>query len=263
MSTEPERAPGASTYVYGITRTGVPLPDGLPQIPGGGPVRSIDQSELRAVVCALDRRVLDAVQAPGIEGVDVLTTTAQAHDRTLSRLAQDRPVVPLRLGTVVAGDSGVRELLERHADALRTELHKVDGHAEWAVTLRPLESPAHQEPATLAGASGRDYLDQRRALLRRSKGGPDPHQPACDEIHRCLAAYAAEADRVAGSPRNDRPPPLLRSVYLIARTESRRFVAAAADLRNRHPSVQIEVSGPWPPYHFTSVRIGGGEGVSA
>lgn len=252
----------AVTYVYGFTSTDVPLPDGLPQLPGGGPVRSVDHGELRAVVCALDRRLLDAVQAPGIESMEALTATAQGHDATLSTLAQDRSVVPLRLGTVVAGESAVRDLLERHADALLAELRQVDGHAEWAVKVHPLEPRTYEEPAAIPGSSGRDYLAQRRASLRSRQGGSDEHQPTGDEIHHRLAAYAAKADLVANRPLDNLPPPLLHSVYLLDRDESERFGAAVADLQNRHPSVRIEISGPWPAYHFTSVRVTSDEGAS-
>ncbi|MDQ3973890.1 MAG: hypothetical protein M3276_06070, partial [Actinomycetota bacterium] len=66
---DPAAAP-AATYLYGFVRAGVPLPEGLPQLPGGDPVRTVDLGGLRALVCRLEQRTLDSLQAPGRDGLD-------------------------------------------------------------------------------------------------------------------------------------------------------------------------------------------------
>ncbi|MDP8969447.1 MAG: GvpL/GvpF family gas vesicle protein [Actinomycetota bacterium] len=250
-------APAATvTYLYGITRSGGSLPGGLPRLPGGGPVRTVDLGRLRALVCRLEQRTLDALQAPGSDGLDTLAAAAQGHDATLAAVAREGTVLPLRLGTVVTDESSVRALLERHADALGVELDRFDGYAEWAVTVHLRERVSPDEPAETAGTSGRDYLHLRQAALRSTQRRRDTVSRLAEEIHNRLAACAQEADVVASTPLHDVAPPLLHGVYLLDRDQRERFGAVVDELRAAHPDARVDVSGPWPPYHFTTVRIG-------
>lgn len=251
------------TYLYGITRAGGPLPDGLPQLPGAGPVQAVDLGGLRAVVCRLDQRTLDALQAPGPDGLDTLAAAAQGHDATLAMIAREGTVLPLRLGTVVSDESAVHALLERHADALGAELDRVDGYAEWAVTVHLRDPVSADESAETAGTSGRDYLDRRQAARRSRQRRRDVLGRLAEEIHNRLAACAEEADVVASEPLNDVAPPLLHGVYLLNREQRERFAAVVDELRAAHSDARVDVSGPWPPYHFTTVRIGGEVGTGS
>jgi hypothetical protein len=244
-----------STYLYGIGRAGDALPEGLPQLPGGSPVRVVDRHGLRAIVCDLDQRVLAALQSPGPEGLDALVAAAQAHDTTLAAVAGVTTVLPLRLGTVVPDDATVHELLERHAQALTAELDRVEGCAEWAVTVHLTEGavPAQDD---LAASSGRDYLARRQAALRAQQQRRGARSEIANAIHERLGAAAREADVVASKPLEDIAPPLLHGVYLVGPEQRVGFDAAVESVRAANPEARIDVTGPWPPYHFTAVQLG-------
>jgi hypothetical protein len=166
-------------------------------------------------------------------------------------------VLPLRLGTVVADDESAAELLHRHGEALRAELDRIEGHAEWTVTVRALDpQPDVDTEAPAPASSGTDYLDHRRTQLRARESRRDGRARLAGSIHDRLAATAADADVVTSRPMEEGPPPLLHGVYLVERTRLPRLEEEVEELRAAHPDALIELSGPWPPYHFTSVRLG-------
>lgn len=242
------------TYLFGVVGPDATLPRGdLPQLPGGGPLRLLDVGTVQALVCDVDPATFEVLRRPGPDGLDVLAAAAQAHDVVLARLV-DAPVLPLALGTVLPDDGTVVELLERHADRLSGELTRVTGVSEWAVTVRTLaDEPPAPEPDP--PASGRDYLEARRAALgRRERRWADQEQ-LVGALHGPLAACAVDATEVASRPLEATAPPLLHAVYLVADDARDRFRSTVDYLRGEHPEAVIEVTGPWPPYHFTAIDL--------
>jgi hypothetical protein len=267
---DPERAPdaetpligeGTATYLFGITTGDAGVPPGeLPRLPGGGPLRVVEAAGLQALVCDIDPSALSGLQDPSSDDLTLLAETASAHDTILAAAARSATVLPLRLGTAVPDDTGARNLLAEHADALQAELARVRGHAEWAVTVRLLADPAAAEEPTPDGPteadSGTDYLTRRRTQLRAREGRRDARTHLARAAHDRLTAAAAAADVVTTRPLEGAQPPLLHGVYLVADDGLSQFTEEVEALRTGQPDALIELSGPWPPYHFTTVRVG-------
>jgi hypothetical protein len=242
------------TYLFGVVGSDASLPRAeLPRLPGGGPLRLLDGGTTQALVCDVDPATFEVLRRPGPDGLDVLAAAAQTHDVVLARFV-DAPVLPLGLGTVLPDDATVLDLLRRHADRLAAELARITGLSEWAVTVRTLEEAA-SEPEPDLPASGRDYLEARRAALgRRERRWADQEQLVA-ALHEPLAACAVDAIEVASRPLEGSTPPLLHGVYLVADDTRDRFRSTVDYLRGEHPEAVVEVTGPWPPYHFTAVDL--------
>jgi hypothetical protein len=252
------RAEDAMTYVFGIVGPDVGLPaDELPALPGGGELRFVDGPGCRALVSDVASELFDVLREPGPEGLDLLAAAAHAHDQTLAHFAGG-PVLPLGLGTALADDEALGRLLTRHAAQLRDELARIGDHAEWAVTVRtqdPDEPTDPDDTAPGAPTSGRDYLKQRRAALHAREERWELQDRLAAELHGPLAACAVEAQRVESRPLEDAEPPLLHGVYLLDAASHDRFESTIAYLRSEYPETAVEVSGPWPPYHFVSLNL--------
>jgi hypothetical protein len=242
------------TYVFGVVGPETSLPRSeLPTLPGGGPIRLLDVGAGRALVSDVDPSIFAVLREPGPEGLDVLAAAAQVHDVVLARFV-DAPVLPLPLGTALPDDRTVVGLLDRHAERLRAELERLTGLSEWAVTVRTVERSDASE-ADPPPASGRDYLESRRAALRDRDRRWASQEQLIGELHEPLAACAVEAYDVPSRPIEDATPPLLHGVYLVADDARDRFRSTVDYLRGEHPGAVIEVTGPWPPYHFTAVEL--------
>jgi hypothetical protein len=249
-----------ATYLFGIVRADAPLhaAEDL-QLPGAGPIRSLEVGAVRAVVCDVDPGAFASLRDPSADDLELLATAAYAHDALLAGLAQQGPVLPLRLGTVVADDDTLRGVLARHERTLASELDRLDGHAEWAVTVHLLED-ASDAAASDVGSddealTGRDYLQRRREALDLRGERWRTQEAVAGAVHARVAALAVDAEIVGSRPLEDGAPPLLHGVYLVADDRWPELERAVDDLRAAHPNASIEVSGPWPPYHFTAVEL--------
>jgi hypothetical protein len=249
---------GVATYVFGITRSGVTFDPDLPQVPGGGPVRAVAHDGLCAIVSDADPDALRELEELGPDDLDRLAAVAHAHDEVLARMAAQAPVVPLRLGTVLPGDDPVRTLLEANGEALIAELDRVEGHAEWAVVVRiPDGGTAEQDGATGAetGAeTGSGYLRGRQADLAARERRWEARDRLANELHERLSTFAVAAEVVERRPL-EQVPPALHGVYLLEWSAIGPFEDAVDDARQAYPEAVIEATGPWPPYHFTSVDL--------
>lgn len=252
-SPRPEQTSAPATYLFGITQVSAALDGDLPRVPGGGPVRAVDHGALRAVVCDADADALRRLEALDANDLDFLADAAHAHDEVLARVAARAPVVPLRLGTLVADDAVVTALLESNATSLRAELERVDGHAEWAVVVRIADHGGEPAPST-AAASGGDYLRQRQASLSARERRWEAKERLADAVHERLSVFAVAAETVEQRPL-EQVPPALHGVYLLPWEAIEPFEEAVEEARAAHPEAIIEATGPWPAYHFTSIDL--------
>ena len=246
---------GASmTYLFGIVAADTAMPGGeLPTLPGGGELRFIDGPGSRALVSDVDPELFEVLREPSTDGMDLLAAAAHAHDGILARFAGGA-VLPLGLGTALADDATIGALLTSHATLLQEELSRVRGHAEWAVTVQTFEPPGPEQPSDPT-ASGRDYLQHRRAELDAREDRWSRQDQLASSLHGPLAACAVAAERVESRPLEEASPPLLHGVYLLDDEAYARFESTIAYLRSEHPAAVIDVSGPWPPYHFVSLNL--------
>jgi hypothetical protein len=261
----PPHADERATYLFGLVPVAAPVPDVPTPFPGAGPVRAVDAGEVRAVVCDVAPAAFRRLDDPGRDDLELLAATAFGHDDLLATLGRSGPVLPLRLGTVLRDDDALRELLSAHGATLRDELHRLEGHAEWAVTVHLVEDASPDvdgRDGAAPPASGRDYLQARKQDLDRRATRRNVRAEIATLVHDRLATLSADAAVVGARPLEDGTPPLLHGVYLLADERRDGFAAAVDELRAAHPDAAIEVSGPWPAYHFTDVALDAGDPAS-
>jgi hypothetical protein len=256
-------ATGTATYVFGLVAADADVELAtLTPFPEAGDARLLEDAGVQAVVCDVDPTAFDVLRSPGPEGLDVLAAVAHAHDATLAALAAQTTVLPLPLGTIVPRDEDLRALLVAHGGRLRRELARFAGRSEWAVTVRDFDDPADHDGESEAreAASGRDYLQRRGDALERRATRWSRREALATGIHEQLAAHAVSSDVVTSRPVEDVAPPLLHGVYLLDTDAVGDFEAAVASLRREHDGAVIEMTGPWPPYHFSAVDLSASPG---
>lgn len=164
----------------------------------------------------------------------------RAHDRIVKRIAALSPaVLPFRFGSVVAGATALRAMLEPVSTAIASALELVDGCVQY--TLRVYGEASHeiQEPAKTEGPGTR-WLGVRLRARRVQEIAP---------VTEATAAFV----RGSRAQRHDRPP-LVASVYhLVPRSETRAYRAALARSARGLSHVRVKTSGPWPPYAFAEL----------
>lgn len=249
-----ERAEHAGVWVHAVCRdSGVPEIAGV----GGERVRAVRAAGLTAVVSTVDLAGFgEEALARNLENLTWLETVARTHHRVVEAVGGRGPVIPTRLATIHRDDDCVAAMLAERRTELRSALDRFAGRVEWGVKAYAASAgtaPSAGVADEHDSSPGTRYLRQRRAQL----SGRDEARRAVVEdaetLHRALA-QRAEADRrhppqAAGlSGRSDWM--VLNGTYLVPEDAGAGFAAAVEELAQRYPRLDVELTGPWPPYSF-------------
>jgi hypothetical protein len=152
---------------------------------------------------------------------------------------------------------------------LAATLARLAGKTEWGVKIfvhpgelaEELEGQEGEEPEDpLAEARpGEAYLlNRRRETLRKESLGRALEE-RCAQVHDELVATASEAvlNRLQPAELTGHPGEMaLNGVYLVEDAAVQDFAETVERLQERHaPSLEIELTGPWPPYNFVNSAI--------
>lgn len=262
---EPRR-PGDEhgVWVYGV------VPGDAPELPRRAGVDERHDVELirhaglaavgSAVPRAEYRREALEVQLEDLQRVAAL---ARAHQRVLDDALALGPVVPLRICTIYDSADRVREMLEHERPSLAAALQRLSGTAEWGVkAYAGAAAAAGAAPAGAAAtsrpASGIDYLARKREQRDAAGAARRAADAVVELIHERLSEHALDAvlspaqdPTLSGEDREM----LLNAAYLVPETRTDEFETLVAALARRHArdGIVLELTGPWPAYHFAAV----------
>lgn len=205
-----------------------------------GPARVVPVDELAAVVAAVPADLVERLGRDDVE-LDDVAPLARAHDDALIELAASVPVVPLRVGTIVADDEDVVALLRSNAEVLGPTLDRLEGRAEWVVEVAPPPPPAPSAEAGGGAAYLREARDRRRAEEQRRLDHDDAVAAVVD-----LLDGAGVPARDLGTRREDgtRRVACLLADDGVTDLRARLEAAVAAD------GAPLVLRGPYPAYHF-------------
>ncbi len=186
-----------------------------------------------------------------------------AHERVNERVLREFPLVPISFGALLRSREEVVELLRSAYEALRDLLEAMRDKVELALKVRwrrervleLLEAEDDCLRALRADITARrgstyfarvQYARLVEALLHERA------QRWADEV---LAALK-DASLATRSHRSDDEDVILDAAFLVAHVEQPRFAAALDQLVTRlTPLLELEASGPRPPYHFVEIRL--------
>lgn len=168
-----------------------------------------------ADLAALVRAVTLPLPAPETDALAV-----QAHHHTLDVAMRHVSVVPMPWGVVFAGPAEVARFLEHQQGTLAEALALVEDHWEFRLHVDSVESGVERIVPT-------DIATKLYSELRR--------------MARAAAPIPVEdAGRFSAA-------------FLVQRGQSRDFVDRLHELGGLHPSLSLDLTGPWPAYDFVRV----------
>jgi hypothetical protein len=197
-----------------------------------------------------------------LEDLSWLERNAREHERILDRVREQTTLVPMRLCTIYTSARSVREMLSREHAFLRDALDRLERRTEWGAkayltanagapgeTADPI--PADQ-PAT-----GTDYLRNRRDRDDRRRQTEELVERGTARMHALLADLAVEAKQNPLQPSelsNREDTMVFNGVYLVDDGDAEEFASAVESLQTELAPVgiQLELTGPWPPYNFVN-----------
>ncbi|MGP3925691.1 GvpL/GvpF family gas vesicle protein [Streptomyces sp. 8N616] len=237
-----------TTYVYGIMREEHPEPpegmSGIGDPPH--PVRTLRAGGLAAIVsdCPPELRP---------KRRDLL-----AHQHVLTESGAAGPVLPLRFGSLSYDDDAVRAVLGEHASHYAEQLDRLDGRVEYNVKAvhheeTVLQMIMNEDPRVRAlseanqRAGGGSYQDQLRLgeLVANRVREREIHD--AKTVQEALAPHAEQQ-----CPGPESPAWLVNVSFLLEQKESAAFLNAVEDLRQANLHLNLQATGPLPPYSFVT-----------
>ncbi len=188
------------------------------------------------------------------------------HQEVIAGVMRHSPVLPARFGTIFTSAGNLERVLQTHHDPIDGFLERVAGQEEWAVKGLLDRSRAKEklfflklteEAQHLDGLGpGKRYFEEQRLRAVCDLELPRWLLKVCLEVWSSLRGYAAEvrerrpfSREASGSPKDM----VLNWAFLVPGQDVPAFKARIheADARYADWGLELESSGPWPPYSFT------------
>ena len=193
---------------------------------------------------------------------------ALRHEEAIMTIMRQAPVLPVRFGCVFSSLDAMALSLERHREALSRFFIDTGGQKEWTLKAfvdraqaksRLMAARLAEEQAQLAGlAPGKRYL-----LEQKIKGAVDRELAAwlkgiADDIFASFRdEFSTSSEgRLLSQELTGRDDEMFIHTALLVpecSVESLQRLTSEWNVRHEPLGVQLEASGPWPPYHFTPV----------
>jgi hypothetical protein len=234
----------------------------------GGMVGTVVAGDLAAVASPVDLADYgeDALRR-NLEHLPWLEAAARAHHGVIAEAATAGAVVPLRLATVYRTEAGLAGMLVRNRADFHLAFDRIQGRSEWGVKAYAATATVTSRPASQATTelrsergSGAQYLSQRKARLAASEQARKVAVASARDVHAMLSSVSVATDlhqpqdpQLSG--RRDRM--IMNGTYLVDDQASSEFTAAVRDAAVGSPALQLELTGPWPPYSFAAVAAEG------
>jgi hypothetical protein len=229
-------------------------------------VELIEDGPIAAVASRVDLAEFspDRLQGKTAEDIQWLGKVAARHNEVISLSARSSPVLPLRLGTLFCSLDSLRATLVRCRAVAAEFLDQLGDRQEWGVKLylqnRRLESaPRHDGPAaphfSRPQSGGAAYLAKKRAEIDSRREQRAGVYQTVRTVEQCLAGKAENCCRIRNlsSDLTGRSEEMVfNAAFLLSASEQAAWLETTQTIdQNVHNNgLLLEISGPWPPYHF-------------
>ena len=174
---------------------------------------------------------------------------ARDHARIVGDCFKMSTVLPFRFGTIFADDEALRRSIRSNQRSYITHVERLRGKTEMHLKVR-VEDCCMPQPvrSTLAPVerTGKQYLSNLRETATRQRERQTKGRAVAIQMQRLFAPLDEEITcrRLANGKM------LLDIAHLIDARCVERYQNKFATTRELLKDCQMQLSGPWPPYHF-------------
>jgi hypothetical protein len=265
----PEDGPGWYLYgVVGAEEAPSARLEGATAVDPEHPVALVIEGSLAGVTSRVSLDEFDEAVLPQRLGDPAwVEQKVRAHEQVLEGVLEATSVVPCRFCTVYRTEAELRRFLAERSEELARALERVAGRVELGVKAfvdRERFAAANDAVRKLAekvsqAEGGRAYLESRRLEQvvgqELARFGAEV-TVALDERLRAAADDGIRLGLQRPEVSGREEEMVFNGAYLVADGPSfgRELAALAADFRES--GLELELTGPWPPYNFVPAELG-------
>jgi hypothetical protein len=169
------------------------------------------------------------------------------HARVIADCFQHSTVLPFRFGTVFNDDESLRKSIRSNQRQFQSNIEKLRGKTEMHLKIYVDDCSGHAAEKHLPPEGvGREYLTSLRESASRQRERQTRARAVSFQMHRLFLPL----DEDISCRMTESGKMVLDITHLIDRKYVERyqgkFITTSAMMRE----CQMQLSGPWPPYHF-------------
>jgi len=265
---KPRKGTDTTIYVYGVVRTEDVNKDafeGMEGISADSDIQFLSCGRMTAIVSQLqDESFSPFAIRSTMRDTEWLKEHVAQHAGILAEVKDFMTVIPLRFGCVFSLPEEVKTFIDERESLLLESLDRLNNKSEFGIRVlcnvellrkRLADDASSTESLTGMPAGVASFLQSNQENAEDSMG--DFVSSLSSRIYGDLKRGSSEALRkeilIAESDSGDHV--LLNATFLVAQAKEAQFRSKALSLASEYESqgIQIEVSGPWPPYHFVDL----------
>ncbi len=185
------------------------------------------------------------------ESVPVTQENMLAHAAVVRSVLTRTTPMPFRFGTL-ATEQQLQSFITTNKLAIANKLAHLRGCVE--MDLKTTWQPSHKAPAKPEPAPGpgtaflrekrREFLGDEQAAAQRNE---------LSEFLRTGLGSLIKDEKIDVLPSGK--PVLTKVFHLVESSKIKAYRESVQKLREKRPELQLEVSGPWPPYSFANIEL--------
>lgn len=262
-------------YAYGLVSKLPELPDivGIDKkhkvypVVGGDICVMVSEIDIDQFQKRVKNLIAELAQNPGDLQSDI-GEVLQAHEHVIAALMQDTTVVPLKFGTILKDEQAALKMLRDQEEQFKSLLAKFAGKVEWGLkvyvdkqafikhvmqTEQRFTDLEHKREKLSRGAA---YLLGRKREEEVEEYVANQFDEVTEEIFQDLENDASEAQMNDIMPQRmtgEKQEMILNAAYLVERNKVDQLLQRGTNLMKKYEfmGLDLEFSGPWPPYNFT------------
>jgi hypothetical protein len=169
------------------------------------------------------------------------------HARVVADCFKNSTVLPFRFGTIFPDDDSLRRSIRTNQRQFLAHIDKLRGKTEMHLKILVDDCGSHcLEKRTLPQEQSREYFSNLRENAGRQRERQTRARAVSFQLHRLFQPLDEEVScRLLESGKM-----MLDIAHLIDRKSVERYLNKFATASAGMREYQMQLSGPWPPYHF-------------
>lgn len=267
MPAAPLRDGQLGAYLYCFARPGAAQDLTLPGVDGQSAIETLETRGLAAVFSRVPVVEFDPlVQGESLDPAWVVPRAVR-HEQVIEAVMARSPVLPVRFGSLFSSPEALATFFADQADTITRFLDQLADRQEWAVKMwldveRMIDWLLAHDPSLseryrqLPQTPGTRYFQEKRLRADAQREGRRRAQLAAQEI---LAELPSIAGKVCVLPlrklEDAGKEMVLHAAVLLPEGAMASVASRLKEMSSRHSEegLDVECSGPWPPYNFCPV----------
>ncbi|WP_174615701.1 GvpL/GvpF family gas vesicle protein [Virgibacillus ihumii] len=262
-------------YVYGFVPANEVQNQPIPEHEGfdeSENLYSINMGTVTALVADLEPEAYteEIVEEKMNNDLEWLQKKAFHHHEILMELNKLYTVIPLSFCTIYNNQNSLVQSVTPELNGLFESFERINGKEEWNLkiycnddklkeTVNERNPVINEKRAEIRKLSpGRQFFEKKKIEQLVNKELEKERDKLCEQIHNEFKLMAAQADvkKTLGKDVTGRKERMgWNSVYLVAVSDVNLFLEKIErkEQEMQYSGIQIEITGPWPSYHFVSL----------